>query len=247
MRLLFVILWAFFSTSVLAAEEQTSIAEPQHQFSGKVEVAGEQVSGNTQNTSLEGTLELGHIYDAWQTNFLFNAKHQTESDRTITDYYETWLKQQYHFASHYYGFVLLKYREDTFSGIYSEVSKIAGLGYNAFTDQPDYAVDLELGYGARTTKKLVNGVLRSKIDYDPGIHLALYSTYQINAFNALQANILVEAGNDDDFIERELIWEHKLNDALHVSVNFKSRTLTRAGIGKERTDSNTNFSLGYAF
>jgi putative salt-induced outer membrane protein YdiY len=234
-------LCGFFSS--LHAEE----VEHENTFSGLIELGGDKTVGNTENSSFNSKLELEHAYGKWSSKFTFESSQKKESGALTEEKYDTILKSIYNLPKHFYTFIRLGYRQDNFSGVYYEKTYIGGFGYHAFTEQPEYSLDIELGYGQRVTKKIVNGFVRAKLDYDPGTRLALISQYNFTDNDTLKASILAELGNDDDYIKKEISWVHKLFDALQLDISYVSTTLTKPGVNKVATDATTTYKLGYAF
>jgi putative salt-induced outer membrane protein YdiY len=222
-------------------------AELENTFSGLIELGGDKTVGNSDNSSFNSKLELGHAYGKWSSKFTFDASQKKESGALTEDKYNAILKSIYDLPAHFYTFVKLGYREDNFSGVYYEKTYIGGFGYHAFTAQPKYSLDFELGYGQRITKKIVNGFVRAKLDYDPGTHVALITQYNFTDKDTLKASITEEIGNDDDYIKKEISWVHKLFDALQMDISYVSTTLTKPGVNKVATDATTTYKLGYEF
>jgi len=240
MRLLafvFLMMW-----SVVAFAE-TELTESEHEFTGKIEFGGDKKSGNTNTSNYEGAVELGYTYGPWETQFAFSGNQATEDGVLSEDYYEGSLKGLYNFQNNYYAFLLYTYRKDIFSGIYWEKGTIGGLGYHAFTDIPDYSLDVELGFGERNTKKTT----KITIDNDPGMHLAIAGSYNVSERDTVSTKITLENGNDDDYVQKNFSWEHKLNESLRLGYAYEARTVTLPEVGKARTDVHTNFYLGYEF
>ncbi len=229
--------------SVASADE----VKLENNFSGLIEFGGDQTVGNTDNSSLGLKVELGHHYGQWSNKLTWDSSQKKEAGALTEDKYNIILKSIYNLPKHFYTFIHLGYRVDDFSGVYWEKTYIGGFGYHAFTDKPEYSVDFELGYGQRVTKKLVNGFVRSKLDYDPGTHLALITQYNFTDEDTLKASVTAELGNDDDFIEKKASWTHKLFGALHLDVSYEALTLTKPGVNKVATDATTTFKLGYSF
>lgn len=235
----------FFSLSlpVLAADE----ADAAHKFSGLIEFGGDQTTGNSDNSSFASKLELEHRYGKWSNQFTFDASQKKESGVLTEDKYNAVLKSMYDLPMHFYTFIHLGYRQDNFSGVYWEKTYIGGFGYHAFTDRPELSLDVELGYGQRVTKKIVNGFIRSRLDYDPGTHIALIAQYHFTDKDKLEASMTAELGNDDDYIKKEVSWQHELFGHFHFDVSYEALTLTKPAVGKVATDAKTTYKLGYEF
>jgi len=77
--------------------------------------------------------------------------------------------------------------------------------------------------------------------------LAIAGAYLLTERDLLEAKVTLENGNDDDYIQKNFRWEHKLNGALSVSFAYEGRTVTQPEPGKVRTDVHTNFFFGYEF
>jgi len=226
---------------LLYAEDLDVISE--HNISGKVELGGLQTTGNTESTTLEGQLKIEHEYQQWLTIVSFAGKQTTDDGVLSSDNYNANFKEVYQLPWQTYVFAEFNYREDVFSGIYSEVIKLAGLGYHFFADKADYGIDFELGYGVRDTKK----VGKTKVDHDLGTHIAILAEYLWTEDDKMNLNITVETGNDDDFIKKELLWEHHLFDAFTLDFSYEVITLTKPPAGKLGTDTDLSVQLGYSF
>jgi len=235
----------FFGSSLAMAESEDAVQG--NVFSGSIELGGYKTSGNTETRTFDGKLELGHKLQQWSSKFTLEATQVMEDAVVTSDYYDAILKSIYDLPVNYYVFIKLGYREDTFSGVYYEKTYIGGLGYHMFADEPKYSVDLELGYGQRITKKLVNGVIRRRLEYDPGTHIAILGQYNFSEEDTIKINLTGEFGNDDDYINKEYSWEHKLFDAFKIDLAYEARTLTKPGVNAVATDSKTTIKLGYEF
>jgi len=108
-------------------------------------------------------------------------------------------------------------------------------------------LDVELGYGLRETKKLINGVVRPRIDFDPGTHVAVFSKYHFTEKDYAEIKIQIEAGNDDDFIKKEFAWVHTLFENLSVKFGYVIKTNTQPEVGTVDTDDKLSVNLGYEF
>jgi putative salt-induced outer membrane protein YdiY len=222
-------------------------AEHENTFSGLIELGGDKTEGNSENSSFNSKLELGHAYGKWSSKLSLDVTQKKESGALTEGKYNAILKSIYDLPAHFYTFVKFGYREDSFSGVYYEKTYIGGFGYHAFTEQPEYSLDFELGYGERITKKIVNGFVLAKLDYDPGTHFALITQYNFTDKDTLKASVTAELGNDDDYIKNEISWVHQLFGALHLDVSYESLKLTKPAVGKVATDATITYKLGYAF
>ncbi len=230
----------------LSLQIPTSIAneiQSEHQYSGKVALGGLSTTGNTTIETFDALLELNYSYQSWVIESSFKGEQTSDNATLTSDYYEANLKTAYNFAWQSYAFALLNYREDFFSGIYRENSKLLGLGYHVFTTDKPYILDLEVGTGTRETQK----VNKTKLDVDPITHGAIMMAYQATEHDKVTAQIIIEDGNDDSFIKKTLTWQHVLFKAFELDFAYESRTLTAPAFGKTGTDTSTSLKLGYAF
>jgi len=237
-------------TSVFLVSFPSAYAEEvmlENEFSGLIEFGGDSSSGNSNNSAFASKLELGHSYGEWSNQFRFDASQKKDSGSLTEDKYNTIFKAIYELPKHLYTFVRLGYRQDSFSGVYWEKTYIGGFGYRAFTDSPEYKLDVEVGYGQRDTRKLENGVIRAKLDVDRGTHIALITQYNFTDEDVLKASVTAELGNDDDYIQTEISWKHKLFADLHLDVSYESLTLSKPALTKVSTDTKIMYKLGYSF
>jgi len=212
-------------------------------YSGSVSFGSNVTSGNTDTRNLDGNLDLSFDYRDWSSTFTFKASQTKENGTLTSDYYEAYWRGSYDMAYHIYAVLQLGYRQDEFSGIYSEKSYVAALGYHAFSDMPDFSLDVELGYGQRTTKK----VNKITTDHDPGTHVAIMAAYVFDGENKVEAKVSGEYGNDDDFLLREIAWVHKLFEHFTIDFSHEERTISKPAVGKVPTDAKTSVQLGYDF
>ena len=225
------------------AEQVEAPKDEKGKFSGSFEFGLDQATGNSPSDNFDSAVELGYEIDIWSADFTFKGNRTKEAGVLTAEYYESYLKGKVELPKHFYYFVQFGYRQDEFSGIYSERTSLTGFGYHFFEDEPKYSLDTELGYGLRDTKKTT----KITIDHDPGVHGAIMGKYQFSDRDTLEANVTVESGNDDDFIKEEVKWEHVIADALKIVFAYDSRTLTKPEIGKEATDTNLSVKLGLEF
>ncbi len=212
-------------------------------YEGKVSFGSNVTSGNTDTRNFDGDVGLSFNYHDWASEFTFKASQTKENGVLTSDYYEAFLRGSYDMAYHIYAVLQLGYRQDEFSGIYSEKSYVGAIGYHAFTDMPDFSLDVELGYGQRVTKK----ANKIKADYDPGTHMAIMAEYVFDGDNKVNVKISGEYGNDDDFLLREITWVHQLFHGFTVDFAHEERTISKPAFGKVPTDTKTTIQLGYEF
>jgi len=212
-------------------------------FSGSVNFGSNLSSGNTNTDNFDGNLDLSYLYQDWASTFAFKASQTKENGILTSDYYEAYLRGSYDIVNNIYTVIQLGYRQDVFSGIYSEKSYVLALGYHAFTDMPDFLLDIELGYGQRITDK----VNKLNVDHDNGTHVAVMAEYIFDGDNKVNVKISGEFGNDDDFLLREITWVHQLFHGFTVDFSHEERTITAPAAGKVPTDTKTSILLGYSF
>ncbi len=212
-------------------------------FSGNVALGGYKTTGNSNVATYEGNLKLKYTYEKWLAKLTFEGTQTVDGNVVTSDYADTILRGEYNLPNNVYALLQLGYRRDYFSGIIHERSYVLGVGYHAFTDVPDFSLDLEIGQGERVSKK-VNVI---KIDHDPGTHLALFGRYEVTESDAIAFEVSGELGNDDDYIKKKIAWVHDLFAGLNLELNFESRRTTRPEIGKVAQDDTFTTKLGYEF
>ena len=241
-----IVLCCFLAAPGFAYAEDVA-APAEHQVSGNIEAGGFKTTGNSETKTLEGQFEVKYAYGQWSSELTFEGSQTSDAGVLTSDNYEAALRGVYDMQNHAYGFVQLGYREDFFSGIYYEKSNIAGMGYHFFTDEPLYDLDAEIGYGMRVSKKLINGIVRPRLDYDPGTHIAIFSKYHFTEKDLIEFNVQAELGNDDEYIKKELAWVHTLFDHLTVNFGYVVKTNSKPEVGTVGTDDKLSVKLGYEF
>jgi putative salt-induced outer membrane protein len=141
---------------------------------------------------------------------------ETGEDEKTGDRFEVHGQSDYKFSERSYIFGSVRYEEDRFSGYSYQGIVAAGYGYR-FINTEDTKLATEVGVGYRRTEdrdppNLTNGdtVARGRLAYEQ----------KITASTKIYDTFLVEAGEDNTFLQNEAGVQVSMTDMLALSVAY---------------------------
>ncbi len=228
----------------LALTGQVSAAEEGSEklWSGKGQLGFSMASGNADSENLNGALELKRESESWVSEWKLEAYYASADDEVTTDRYVFSGKTGYKWNEKNYFFYGSRYENDNFSGYDYTMSARIGWGHKFFeTEESRLLTELALGYKTQALdidRSEENGaVLVGQMDY----------MRQLTETTQFEDVLLVEAGDDNTFIQNDLGFVFKVNSSLAVKLNYQYRHNTDPPAGKESTDELVSANLVYDF
>ncbi len=216
-------------------------ADEKSHWRGEAELGGLQTLGNTQTRTLNGTLKVVYILNAWK--FSLGGTATSVSDRGVTssERYKANVEGRYNVNQYLYVLMALEYDKDRFSGYDHRISETLGVGYQ-FLHNDRLQANMELGLGPR------QGRLNSKRKETDTIGRgALHATWQVSPAVAFAEDVESEFGKKGTVYETTTTMSNKLGHTLMIRLGYKTHTNTKPVAGFRRTDSETSVNLVYSF
>lgn len=233
-------------TAVLTASLVSGLmmAAPAHaQWKGEAGFGLVNASGNSDNSSLSGTVGLSKEGDVWKHNLLADLyKAQTDgvdsADRLMLGY-----KADRKINERTYAWGALRAEQDEFSDIDRRLVGSVGLGYKMLLG-PVHTLDLEAGIGYRVTD-FISATEKSKEGV--GILAANYSGKLTDTVTLTQ-RLALEAGKDNKLISSTTGLNVKLSGSLSLAFAYiLRRNSDIIGARGKKTDSLTTMNVVYSF
>jgi putative salt-induced outer membrane protein len=232
------------------------VAAPAHaEWNVKGELGLVLARGNTESKTFTAKADATKEVELWKHTAGFSTLYssavddETGEDEKTGDRYELHGQSDYKFSERSYVFGSVRYEEDRFSPYSYQGIVAAGYGYR-FINTEETKLATEIGVGYRRTEDRdppaeTNGdmVARGRLAYEQ----------QLTASTKVYDTFLVEAGDDNTFLQNELGVQVKMTDALALSVAYVVRhntyvaTATPPDRQRKHTDELFTVSLAFAF
>lgn len=222
--------------SVFAEEKASAV------WSGKGQLGFSMASGNSESENLNGSVELKRETEKWVSETKLEAYYASSDDEVTTDRFVFSGKTGYKWTEKDHVFYASRYENDDFSGYDYTMSASLGWGHEFFdTEQSKLLTELALGYKTqavdvdRTEEN--SAIIVGKMDY----------MRQLTETTKFEDTLLIEAGDDNTYIQNDLGFAFKVSGKMSVKLNYQYRHNTDAPVGKEDTDELLSANLVYDF
>jgi putative salt-induced outer membrane protein YdiY len=213
------------------------------QWKGEAGVGLVNASGNTDNSSLSGTVGLSRQGELWKHNIFADIyKAQTDgvdsADRMMLGY-----KADRTLNERTYAWGALRMESDEFADIDRRLVGSIGLGYKVLLG-PVHTLDVEAGLGYRITD-FITATDKSKEAV--GILAANY-TGKLTDTVTLTQRLALEAGKDNKLLSSTTGLNVKLSSNLSLALAYiLRRNSDIVGARGKKTDSLTTMNVVYSF
>lgn len=120
-------------------------------WSGNLSLGGSYRSGATESIGVNFGAEIVRATDEWRNSASFSFDYDKSRGSTNVHRFQSRAKTERPVTDRLYGFGLLSYRDDRFSGFEYQLTESAGVGYRLF-DTGNLAWDLEVGPSWRQSR-----------------------------------------------------------------------------------------------
>lgn len=210
---------------------------------GEGELGLVSTSGNTENSSFIGKVDLGRVTGRW-IHTLVGDMYQADTDGVDTaDRFSIGYKPKRLITDRTYAFGLLNYDEDGFANIDERTREVIGVGHYFINNETTLLLG-EVGAGARQT-----AFIDGSTDDDGGI-LFLYGKYKqnINANVDFIQTLSVDAGSDNTFAEAVTGLQVGMSDSVALKLSYTIRRNSDiVGLRGKKKDSVAGVTLVYGF
>ena len=227
-------MWAF-AHEEAAAEEDTS------PWSGKVSFGYLATSGNTENSSLNSSFEVGYATVKWNHLLDGYAINASEANVNTAEAYGVGWKSERNLSEHNFLFGRLSYRNDRFSGFTTQFSQALGYGRRIINTEA-HVLNAEIGVGARQSER-ADGVDENDLILDGGLH---YQWTFSESANFTQ-DFAVEYGDLNTYLESVSAVTARLIGQLALVASYTIKNNSDVPVGTENTDTFAAIALEYEF
>ncbi len=220
---------------------QTAENEDTGPWFGHVKFGYLATSGNTENSNLNSSFQLGYTAGKWAHTLDAFAVSASENDVTLAEAYELGWKTERNLTDVDYLFGRLNWRKDRFSGYPEQFSESAGYG-RRLIDKAPHTLNAEIGLGARQAERIDgvdenDAILRAGLDY----------RWQFSETAEFTQDFVVEAGQNNTYLESISAITARLIGDLALVASYTIKNNSDVLPGTESTDTYSAVSLEYAF
>ena len=215
--------------------------EEEGPWSGKAALGYLATSGNTENSTLNTSFEVGYKTGDWQHVFQAFAIRASESNVTTAEAYELGWKSERNLTEHDFLFGRVDWRKDKFSGYDTQLSESIGYG-RRFINNEAHKLNAEIGLGARQSE-LSDGTDQEEIILRGGL------SYKWIFSESAEFNqeFVVEAGDKNTYLESVTAVKAKLVGSLALVASYTAKNNSDVPVGTEKTDTYSALSIEYTF
>jgi putative salt-induced outer membrane protein len=211
-------------------------------WSGNGTLGYTSTSGNTDSKNLNTSLLIGYQILRWKHSLLIEIIQAETDDEKSADSKSIRERTEYSLDEKSYTFGQARYEDDKFSGYDYQASIVAGLGYRII-DSEAQLLDLSVGAGYRQLKESDSG----DTEVGPIATSDLKYEYRFNENATFSETALVEAGEDNTYMQSETALTTHINGNLSSKISYLVKHNSDVPDGTEKTDKITSISLIYEF
>lgn len=226
---------ALWSAAAHAAEE------PSDGWSGKAALGYLATSGNTENSNLNSSFEVGYARGEWRHGLAARAIQATENAATTAEAYELGWKSERNLTEHDFLFGRVNWRKDRFSGYDTQTAESVGYG-RRLIDKSAHKLNAEIGLGARQSE-LSDGSKEDEMIVRGGLSYR----WLISESTRFSQDLAFESGDANTYLESVSALKASLIGRLALVVSYTVKNNSDVPVGTEKTDTYSALSLEYAF
>ena len=220
---------------------QAQDEEEEGPWSGKAALGYLATTGNTENSSLNTSLEIGYGTGDWQHGFKAFAINASENNVTTAEAYELGWKSERNLTEHDFLFGRVNWREDKFSGYRTQLSESIGYG-RRLIDVNAHKLSAEIGLGARQSD-LSDGTQEDELILRGGLNYK----WIISESAEFNQEFAVESGDKNTFLESVTALKADLVGSLALVASYTIKNNSDVPIATEKTDTYSALSIEYTF
>lgn len=227
---------------LLMVNLSTSFAQEESKWSGTGQLGLTATSGNSDTESLTAGLRIKYETGKWINDLGLDILRASADGQDTADRFIIYSKTGYKLSEKDYLFYGTRYENDNFTGFDYVTTSSIGWGHKFF-DTETNRLTTELGLGYRMAAIDID---RSK---DSGIALTGKLDYmrQITETMSFENVTILEATDDNTFIQNDAGFSFKINDKFSVKLAHQLRHNSDVPVGTKNTDTLVSANLVYAF
>jgi putative salt-induced outer membrane protein len=211
-------------------------------WTGQGELGFTSTSGNTDSQNLNARLSLSRQKQQWRHSASIDVIQAKTDGIKSADSREFRWRSEYGFSEKSYAYGQARYQQDKFAGFDHVASLVAGLG-SRFIETERHLLDLSAGVGYRDTKDSEFGVTTNSAI----IASDLAYQYRFSETATFDQAILVEAGEDNTYIQSDTALRARINSKLSSKIGYQIKHNTDVTPSVENTDRIVTVALVYDF
>jgi len=231
-RTIIAVLAIFTSVSVLAADGP---------WTAKAGLGYLATTGNSESTSVNGTLDVGYAVGRWNHELGFLALGAQSDGLTTAERYSLGYKAKWDIRDFDYAFAGLNYDKDKISSVEQSISETLGYGRRLIKNELQ-ELNAEAGVGYRQ-QDFVDGT----DDSSAIVRLAGDYLYNISDTSKFTQTLAIEIGGDNTSTIAVSELNTKIRDTLSLVLGFTVNNNSDVPAGFDKTDTFTSINLEYAF
>lgn len=210
-------------------------------WSGEATLGYLATSGNTENSTLNGSFEIVYATGKWA--HLFNTAAITASENKIStaEAYDLGWKSERKLTDQDFLFGRLDWRKNEFSAFNTQFSQTLGYG-RRLIENDEHNLDVELGLGARQSELQFGGDEKETI-----YTAAAYYRWRFSKTAEFRQDLRAEAGKSNTYAESVTAISARLLGDLALVASYTIRNNSDVPPLTEKTDTFTALSLEYVF
>ncbi len=221
---------------------------PEDYWSGEVQMGLLVLTGNTQQTTMTGTVDMRHELPKWRHTMYLESDFTQQNQTTTAERYRAATQLDYKISRTNYTFTRLDYDHDRFSGYQYRASVAVGYGWRLWQQGEDFW-DVSFGPGYRYSRLEAPDYRGDLVQESPIGRFALRLQYHISPHaqfkEEMNTQISARTGEAVSQITTSLQANLEGNFALKVSYKVENDSQTPPGV--KNTDTRTSFTLLYGF
>ncbi len=230
-----------FGLIVLIAAAPAQADDEESPWAGRVSFGYLATSGNTENSNLKTSFEVGYSPGQWAHLLNGLAIYATENNATTSEAYLLGWKSERNFSEKNFLFGRLDWRKDRFSTYEKQFSQTVGYGRRLISGAT-HNLSVEVGAGARQSD-LVIGTSENEIIFRGGLSY----TWTLSETAEFTQDMAVEAGDKNTYVESRTAVSARLVGSLALVASYTVKHNTDVLPITEKTDTYTALSLEYLF
>jgi putative salt-induced outer membrane protein len=233
-----IILWPL---SSFAHEEEAAEEEDTSPWSGAVSFGYLATSGNTENSNLNSSFEVGYTTGKWDHLFDAYAINASENNVNTAEAYGAGWISEYNISEFSFLFGRLSYRNDRFSGFRTQFSQAVGYGHR-FINSSAHVLSAQAGGGARQSER-ADGVDENDFILDAALNYKW--TFSESAY--FSQDFAIEYGENNTYLESVSAVTARLVGQLSLVASYTIKNNSDVPVGSEKSDTFSAIALEYAF
>jgi putative salt-induced outer membrane protein len=218
-----------------------ALAEDANGWTGSAEFGAAMTTGNSETSSLNGKLRIGHEAGRWNNQFRLEAFRSTEDGDETANRVLAEHETDFALSERDYLFGVLRGTRDEFSGYDYQASAAAGYGRKLWIGERGHW-DAEMGPGVRIAEprdgeRDTNAILRANTSF----------AYAVSDTARFEQDVTVLAGSDNTEIESVTGLAASITDTLAMKLSYTVAHNTDVPADTEKTDTYTSINLVYDF